>query len=85
MDILGDSELVIFFHYFITFSYKSLAGFLFEAAKTGSGVEFMRLTAVGIKTCFPATIPGMPYINFNLYTELTIIGVLLTIERLNDN
>ena len=56
MDIRGDSQLVIFSHNFITFSFKSLAGFLFEAAKTASGVGFMRLTAVCIRTCFPATI-----------------------------
>ena len=54
MDILKSSQLVIFSHstIFITFSYRSLAGFLFkllrsfEAAKTGSGVGFLRLTAV---------------------------------------
>ena len=54
MDILKSSQLVIFSHstIFITFSYRSLAGFLlktltkFETAKTGSGVGFLRLTAV---------------------------------------
>ena len=55
MDILKSSQLVIFSHstIFITFSYRSLAGFIslqtltrFEAAKTGSGVGFLRLTAV---------------------------------------
>ena len=50
MEILRDSQLVIFSlsTIFITFSYKRLAGFLakFEAAKTGSGVGFLRLTAV---------------------------------------
>ena len=49
MDILKSSQLLIFSHstIFITFSYRSLAGFLlFEAAKTGSGVGFLRLTAV---------------------------------------
>ena len=55
MDILKSSQLVIFSHstIFITFSYRSLAGFLFkllrnsfEAAKTGSGIGFLRLTAV---------------------------------------
>ena len=53
MDILKSSQLIIFSHstIFITFSYRSLAGSLqtltkFEAAKTGSGVGFLRLTAV---------------------------------------
>ena len=53
MDILKYSQLVIFSHstIFITFSYKSLAGFLFKflrssRQKTGSGVGFLRLTAV---------------------------------------
>ena len=53
IDILKSSQLVIFSHstIFITFSYRSLAGFLFkltkfEAAKTGSGVGFLRLTVV---------------------------------------
>ena len=49
MDILKSSSTI-----FITFSYRSLAGFLFkllrssrfEAAETGSGVGFLRLTAV---------------------------------------
>ena len=48
MDVLRDFQLVIFFYSttFITFSYKSLAGFLFKAARTGSGVGFLHLTAV---------------------------------------
>ena len=54
MDILKSSQLVIFSHSttFITFSYRSIAGFLFklltkfEVAKTGSGVGILRLTAV---------------------------------------
>ena len=55
MDRLRDSQLVIFSHSttLITFSSKSLAGFFFfqilakfEAAKTRSGVGFLRLTAV---------------------------------------
>ena len=57
MDILRDSQLVIFSpsNIFITFSYKSSRFFLqtlakFEAAKTGSGVGFLRLTAV----CIPS-------------------------------
>ena len=62
MDILKSSQLVIFSHstIFITFSYRSLAGFSlqtltkFEAAKTGSGVGFLRLTAV----CLAALLLG---------------------------
>ena len=57
MDILRDSQLVIFYHTttFITFSYKKSRRFFFfffqilakfEAGKTGSGVGFLRLTTV---------------------------------------
>ena len=51
MDILRDSQLVIFSHstIFITFSYRSLAGFLFKllqglAKFEASGVGFLRMT-----------------------------------------
>ena len=50
MDILKSSQLVIFSHstIFITFSCRFSLQTLtkFEAAKTGSGVGFLRLTAV---------------------------------------
>ena len=54
MDILKSSQLVIFSHstIFITFSYRSLAGFLFKLLQSSrrrkpeSGVGFLRLTAV---------------------------------------
>ena len=53
MDILRGSQLVIFSHstIFMTFSYKSLAVFLFKLSQSaGSGVGFLCLTAVCART-----------------------------------
>ena len=81
MDILRDFQLVIFSPsaIFITFSYKSLAGFLFklltltnfEAAKTGSGVGFLRLTAVWSKHQSPTTVLAQ---TVTLYDLLILLG-----------
>ena len=70
MDILKSSQLVIFSHstIFITFLQKFCRFSLqtltkFEAAKTGSGVGFLRLTAVWASARWTKTIcqgPSVP-------------------------